>query len=223
MADRANGVLAIHSAITNMLIGTLTGSVLSSIYYVTQFIEKVNWQEWYEPKYLIGLTTALVYYLILLIAYKDLFVMHSPQNTYTVEVIPKIDSNSPWVKHVNYLIMFFYLLVFAFLPVFMMNNLVVFLFLFAGISGLDLVWESVVKSSLNKWKISISDRHFSKYLGIWSSYDCACLFVNGALALSLPGLKKAYGRHADNVSLIFLGFILVILIMYCVLSAVEEP
>jgi hypothetical protein len=214
-----NEISAIHAAITNMLIGTFSGSIMSSVYNIITYIGKINQADLFKPKCLVAYSTFLIYYALLLIAYKDLFRLYAPQSAYTTEVIPRIDAKSPGVKHANYSIMFAYLVLFAYFAFFMMTNVLMFFILFAIISSLDLCMSWVVRHKIRKFRITIRDEKFNKYLEKWFSGDLSFLFMSILFATTQPHIQRYYG---DHINLLFLLFFLGIIILFCTLSAAKN-
>lgn len=217
MSKQKDSVLILHSSLSNLLVGILTGSILSSIYNIIKYINTKGLLL-FQLNTIITLEVSFIYYLLLIISYKGLFTIHHAKSKYTTEVMPAIDVQSPWVKHICYYLILFYLILYAFIPAFMLDNTITFLWLLTFIIIADLAWSFLLwqrTKMLRGRNLNEQLESFNYDLKIWLHCDIAFLIMSLSLALTLNFFEKLI------VSLLLAAFLGVTSLYFC-LSTFKE-
>ena len=177
MRERFNSEIIRRSIIT-LLIGLLTGSIVTSTYHLSANLENS----------FSFILKCVVYYLIMITTYRDLFILYSKDHYYTTTVLPVMLKKEPTLFNITYLLLFFNLIGYMWWSVFLVGTVnfkignfeISYWHVFWGVCFLDGINTGILRWKANKIFTCINGKlnEFQEQLKKWLIYDAIFITIS---------------------------------------------
>ena len=174
----------VRKSIINLLIGVLTGSIVTSTYYFLNYFLK-------NLEIGIGfILKCIVYYLIMITTYRDLFILYS-RNYYTTKIFPIMLQREQILFNIRYLVLFLNLIGYLWWSFFLIGNIsfkigefeITYWHIFLGICFFDGINTLILKWRVNETFTYINEKNeklnkFQEELKKWLIYDSLLIIIS---------------------------------------------